>query len=140
MTEKYKILAEFVKDVSGETPDIETYIFVKENLKKYHLNINITSKAIKDKLIEINTMLKLEDKTLNEKKSYFEIIYATVIKLTEEITDKKELEKIVICDVQNKVYPNMEKTLLDLVHSCGYPTLKIEKNIDFEELYKKQTN
>ena len=140
MTEKYKILAEFVKDVSGETPDIETYLFVKDNLNKYHMNINITSKAIKDKLIEINTMLKLEDKTLNEKRSYFEIVYAIVIQLTEDIKEKKELEKIVICDVQNRVYPNMEKALLNLVHSSGYPSLKIEKKIDFDELYKKQVN
>ena len=140
MTEKYKILAEFVKDISGETPDIETYLFVKDNLDKYHMNISINSKAIKDKLIEVNTTLKLEDKTSNEKKSYFEVIYSTIVKITEDIDDKKVLEKIILCDVQNKVYPNMKGALLNLVHNSGYPTLKIEKQIDFEELYKKQMN
>jgi preprotein translocase subunit SecB len=140
MTEKYKILAEFVKDISGETPDIETYLFVKDNLDKYHMNISINSKAIKDKLIEVNTTLKLEDKTSNEKKSYFEVIYSTIVKITEDIDDKKVLEKIILCDVQNKVYPNMKSALLNLVHNSGYPTLKIEKQIDFEELYKKQMN
>tara|TARA_B100000787_G_scaffold43691_1_gene31150 strand:- start:3562 stop:3990 length:429 start_codon:yes stop_codon:yes gene_type:complete len=140
MTENFKILAQFVKDISCETPDVQSYIFVKENISKYHLNIDINSKALKNKMIEVNTTLKFEDKEPNEKKSYFEIVYASVVKVDEEIKDKKDLEKIILCDVQNKIYPNLEKTFLNLLHNSGFPEVKLEKKIDFTELYKKKTN
>ena len=126
MTEKFKILAKYIKDLSSETPDIETFLFVKDNISKYQLNINITSKALKNKLIEINTTLKFEDKEANEKKSYFEIIYATVIKVDESIKEKKDLEKIILCDVPTKIYPDLENSFLNLIHSSGHPSRKLE--------------
>ena len=140
MTEKYKILGMFIKDLSSETPDIETFIFVKDNISKYQLNIDITSKALKNKLIEINTTMKFEDKEPNEKKSYFEIVYATIIKVNDEVSEKKELEKIILCDVQNKIYPELEKAFLNLVHDSGHPGIKLEKKIDFNELYNSRFN
>ena len=140
MTENFKILAEFVKDISSETPDVQSYIFVKENISKYHLNIEINSKALKNKMIEVNTTLKFEDKEPNEKKSYFEIVYASVVKIDEEIKDKKDLEKILLCDVQNKIYPNLEKTFLNLLHNSGFPEIKLDKKIDFTQLYKQRSN
>ena len=140
MTENFKILAQFVKDISCETPDVQSYIFVKENISKYHLNIDINSKAIKNKMIEVNTTLKFEDREPNEKKSYFEIIYASIVKVDEEVKDKKELEKIILCDVQNKIYPNLEKTFLNLLHNSGFPEVRLEKKIDLTELYKKWAN
>ena len=140
MTENFKILAEFVKDISSETPDVQSYIFVKENISKYQLNIDINSKALKNKMIEVNTTLKFEDKEPNEKKSYFEIVYASVVKIHEEVKDKKDLEKILLCDVQNKIYPNLEKTFLNLLHNSGFPGIKLEKKIDFDRLYKEKSN
>ena len=140
MTENFKILAEFVKDISSETPDIQSYIFVKENISKYHLNIEINSKALKNKMIEVNTTLKFEDKEPNEKKSYFEIVYASIVKINDEIKDKKELEKILLCDVQNKIYPNLEKAFLNLLHNSGFPEVKLDKKIDFTQLYKQRSN
>ena len=140
MTKNFKILAEFVKDISSETPDIQTYIFVKENIAKYQLNIDINSKALKNKMIEVNTTLKFEDKQLNEKKSYFEIVYVSVVKVDEDVKDKKDLEKILLCDVQNKIYPNLEKTFLNLLHNSGFPEIKLDKKIDFTQLYKQRSN
>tara|TARA_Y100000816_G_C26085268_1_gene572558 strand:+ start:264 stop:692 length:429 start_codon:yes stop_codon:yes gene_type:complete len=140
MTENFKILAEFIKDMSSETPNIESYIFVKENISKYQLNIDINSKALKNNMIEVNTILKFEDKEANEKKSFFEIIYVSIVKIDENVKDKKELEKILLCDVQNKIYPNLEKTFLNLLHNSGYPGIKLEKKIDFTELYKQRAN
>ena len=140
MTENFKILAEFVKDISSETPDIQTYIFVKDNIAKYQLNIDINSKALKNKMIEVNTTLKFEDKEPNEKKSYFEIVYASIVRVDEEIKDKKDLEKILLCDVQNKIYPNLEKTFLNLLHNSGFPEIKLDKKIDFTQLYKQKSN
>ena len=140
MTENYKILSQYIKDLSSETPDIETYLFVKDNISKYHLNIDITSKPLKNKLVEINTTMKFEDKEQNEKKSYFEIIYATIISVGNEIKEKKELEKIILCDVQKKIYPELEKAFLNLVHNSGYQGIKLEKKIDFEQLYNSRFN
>jgi len=140
MTKNYKILAQFVKDISSETPDVQSYIFVKENISKYHLSIDINSKALKNKMIEVNTTIKFEDKESNEKKSYFEIIYASIVKFNEDTTDKKVLEKIILCDVQNDIYPNLEKTFLDLLHNSGFPEVKIEKKIDFNKLFNERSN
>ena len=140
MKENFKILAEFVKDISSETPDIQSYMFVKDNITKYQLNIEINSKVLKNKMIEVNTTLKFEDKEPNEKKSYFEIIYASVVNINENVKEKKDLEKILLCDVQNQIYPNLEKTFLNLLHNSGYPEIKLEKKIDFTELYKQRAN
>ena len=140
MTEKFKILGNYIKDLSSETPDIETYVYVKDYISKYQLNIDITSAPLKNKMIEVNTTLKFDDKSESKKKSYFEIVFVTIIKINEEITEKKELEKIILCDVQTKIYPDLEKTFLDLLHNSGYPGIKFDKKIDFEHLYNQRFN
>ena len=140
MTKNYKILAKFIKDMSSETPDAETFIFVKDNISKYQLNIDINSKALKNKMIEINTIFKFEDKEKNQKKSYFEINFATIVKIDDEVKEKKELEKIILCDAQVEIYPDLEKSFLNLIHNSGYPGVKFEKKIDFLNLYNQRFN
>ena len=140
MTEKYKILGKYIKDMSSETRDIETFLFVKDHIAKYQLAIDINSKALKNKHIEVNTTLKFEDKENNEKKSYFEIVFSTIIKINDDIKDKKELEKIILCDVQTEIYSDLEKSLLNLLHNSGYPEIKFEKKVDFENLYNQRFN
>ena len=140
MTEKFKILAKYIKDVSSETPDIETFLFVKENISKYQLNIDITSKALKNKLIEVNTTLKFEDKEANEKKSYYEIVHSTVISISNDVKEKKDLEKIILCDVPTAIYPNLETSFLNLIHNSGHPNIKLEKKVDFKKLYSEKFN
>ena len=140
MTEKFKILGKFIKDLSSETPDIETYLFVREKISKYQLDIDINSRALKNRMIEINTIFKFLDKDNSKRKSYFEINYSTIIKLNEEIKDKKELEKIILVDVQSKIYNDLEKSLLDLLHNSGYPGIKFDKKVNFENLYKQKFN
>ena len=140
MTEKFKILGQYIKDMSSETKDTETYIFVKDNILKYQLNININSKPIKNKMVEINTILKFEDKEESKQKSHFEMTYATIIKVDDSVKEKKELEKIILCDVQIKIYPNLEKSFLNMLHNSGYGNVKFEKKIDFENLYTQKFN
>jgi len=140
MTKKYKILGKYIKDMSSETPDVETYIFVRDYISKYQLNIDINSKPLKNKMIKINTILKFEDKDDNKKKSYFEINYSTIIKVEEEVKEKKDLEKIILCDVQTEIYPELEKSLLNLLHDSGYPNVKFEKKVDFEQLFTQRLN
>jgi len=137
---KFEILGKYIKDLSSETPDVETYLFVRDYISSYQLSIDITSKALKDKVIEINTTLKFEDKKNNKKKSYFEIIYATIVRINEDIKEKKELEKIILCDIQILIYPEVEKAILDLLHNSGYPGIKFEKKVNFEELYQQKFN
>lgn len=140
MTKKFKLLTKYVKDISAETPDVETYLFVKENISKYKLNIDIKSKPLKNKLIEIQITFIFEDKDSNEKKSYFEIVYAVVVKIDDDVKDKKDLEKIILCEVPDTVYPELEKVFLNLVHDSGFPGLKFEKKVDFNKLFNERFN
>ena len=140
MTKKYKIIGSFIKDMSSETPDVETYIYVRDYISKYQLNIDIKSQPLKNHMVEVNTTLKFEDKGESKKKSFFEIVFETIIKIDESVIEKKELEKIILSDVQIEIYPRLEKTFLDLLHNSGYPEIKFEKKIDFESLYNKRFN
>ena len=140
MTEKYKILGKYIKDLSSETKDVETYLFVRENISKYQLGIDINSKALKNKMIEVNTTLKFEDKENSQRKSFFEMVFSTIIKVSDEIKEKKELQKIILSDLQIKIYPDLEKAFLDLLHNSGYSGIKFEKKIDFESLYNQKFN
>ena len=140
MTKKYKILAKYIKDMSSETPDIETYIFVRDYIGKYQFNIDINSKPLKDKMVEINTILKFEDKQGNKKKSHFEINYSSIVKIDEDITEKKDLEKIILVEVPTEIYPELEKSFLNLLHNSGYSHVKFEKKVDFEQLYNQKFN
>jgi len=136
VNEKFKILTTFIKDMSSETPNLQTYLFVKENIHKYQLNIKINSNPLKNRMIEINTVLTFDDNKQSEKKSHFEIIYVSIVKIKEDVKDKKEIEKIIICDVQKIIYPDIEKTFINILNDSGYPGIKIEKKIDFDQLYK----
>ena len=140
MSENYKIISKFIKDISGETPDVETYLYVKDYISKYQMNIEINSKALKAQIIEINTLLKFHDNSESKKKSHFELTYTTIIKLEKEIKEKKVLQKIILCDVQNEMYSEMEEALLNLLKMSGFPNIKFDKKIDFEELYNKNFN
>jgi len=140
MTENFKIIGSFIKDMSSETPDAQTFIFVRDKISKYRLNIDITSKAVKDGIIEVNTILKFADQPEILKKSYFEITYTSIVKIDEKVSDKKEMEKIILCDVPNKIYPTLEKIFLNLLTDSGYPGIKFEKKVDFTELFKQRAN
>ena len=140
MTEKFKVLAKYIKDMSSETPDVETYISAGNNMDKYKLDIDIKSIALKNKMIEVNITLKFQHKETQLKRSHFEIIYAVAVKIDESIDKKKDLEKIVLCDVPNSVYPDLEKSFLDMMHNSGYPNIKLEKKIDFTKLYLERFN
>ena len=140
MIENFKIISTFIKDMSSETPDIQTFLFVREKISGYQLNIDINSKAVKNGIIEVNIILKFTDKPEILKKSYFEIIYTSVVKVDEKVIDKKEMEKIILCDVPNKIYPTLEKIFINLLTDSGFPGIKFEKKVDFTELYKQKSN
>ena len=140
MTKKYKIIAKFISDMSSETKDVETYIFVKDRITKYKLGIDISSKALKNKIIEVNTTIKFEEKEDVQKKSHFEIKFSTIVKIEEDIKEKSELEKILLCDVQEEISPEIEKSFLNLLHNSGFPGFEFEKKLNFKELYKQRAN
>ena len=140
MTEKFKILGKFIKDLSVETKNAETYLYVKDNISKYQLDININSKAIKNKMIEVNTILSFQDKEKDALKSYFEMTYATIVRINEDVKDKTEMEKIILRDLQNKIAPDLEKSFLDVLHNSGYKNVKFKKKLDFDKLYNEIFN
>jgi len=140
MAENFKIITQFVKDMSSETPNVETYLYVKEYIKNYNLNIEITTKPLKNRMIEVSTKLDYMDKGKSKNKSHFEMNYASIIKIDEEIKDRKIIEKIILCDVQKEIYPSLEKVFINLLSSSGFLNIKFEKKIDFEKLYKEKFN
>ena len=140
MIKKYKILGQYIKDLSSETPDVETYLYVRDHISKYQLGIDITSKALKNKMIEVNTTFNFRDKSNSKKKSVFDIVFATIIQVNEDNIKKEQLEKIILCDLQVEIYPKLEKALLNLLHSSGYPNIKFDKKVDFENLYNQRFN
>ena len=140
MTEKYKILAKFSKDISCETPNLETFLQTKENILKYQLNLDINSKPLKNEIIEINIILKFHETNLERKRSNFEITYTVVAKVDKNITDKKEMEKIILGKIPNEIYPELENLFISLITKSGFPDVKIEKKVDFEKLYKEKFN
>ena len=129
--QKFKIILEYIKDLSIETPSATALLIVRENLDKYHLDIDISSMVLKNKSLEITTKLILQDKSENPNKAFFEIKYATVIKINEEINDKKIIGKTVLCDLQKIIYPKIEMVFLDLIKNSGYPEIKFEKKTLF---------
>ena len=139
-TENYKILTKYIKDMSSETPDVETYITARNNIGKYQLDIDIKSIALKNKMIEVIITLKFQNKETQVKKSHFEIVYAVAVKIDESIKEKKDLEKIVLCDVPNSVVSDIEKSFTDMMHNSGFPNIKLEKKIDFTKLYSERLN
>ena len=140
MKKSYKIVTQFLRDISSETANVETYFFVKNQISNYQLVIDITSKALKNKHIEIDTIFKFRDSKENEKKSYFEMTNVTIVKIDEKVTEKKELEKIILCDVQNEIYPFLEKSFLSLLHNSGFTQVQFEKKVNFEDLYNRRQN
>jgi preprotein translocase subunit SecB len=140
MKKKYKILAEFAKDVSNETPDIETYLQTKDNILKYNLTLDINSKFLKNKMIEVNIISKFQETNLEKKRSYFEITYAAIVRIDENVKDEKEMEQIVLSDVPNEIYPRLEDLFISLINKSGFPEFRIERKVDFEKLYKEKLN
>ena len=126
--------------MSSETPDVESFLFTKDNISKYELDIDINSNPLKNKLIEVNTCLKFSDKTKQEKKSYFEVIYTSVVRIEDIVKEKKDLQKIILCDVPTEIYTKLEKILLNLLSDSGYPGVKFDKKIDFNNLFKEKFN
>ena len=140
MTKKFEIILKYIKDLSVEIPNTETFIFSREYITKYSLGINITTNPLKDEMLEIITKINYKDPTENKRKSYFEILYATVIKINDKKINNDELEKIILCDVQNEIYPGLEKIFLNMIKDSGFPDLKLEKKVDFEKLYQQRLN
>jgi len=121
MTKKYEIVLNYIKDLSVEIPDAQTFIFSKEYITKYTLGINVTTKAMKNDMIEVITKLHYKDPNDNKRKSYFEISYSTVIKIIDKNLKKDDLEKIILIEVQNEIYPGLEKIFLSIIKHAGFP-------------------
>tara|TARA_B100000886_G_C20349894_1_gene460396 strand:+ start:139 stop:561 length:423 start_codon:yes stop_codon:yes gene_type:complete len=140
MSKNFKIILNYIKDLSIETPDAETLVFVKDKISKYQLSIDIKSKALKNKMIEVSTKLTFKDNDNNDKKSFFEIDYASIVQIEESVKDKSQLEKILLCEVQKEIYPKLESMFVRLINDSGFSGVKFEKKIDFEKLYNEKLN
>ena len=139
MTIKHKIILGYIKDLSVETPDPESLIAARENISKYSLKLDLNSKILKNKMIEVYTKLTYEDK-INKKKTYFEMIYATVVRIEEEKPKTEEIKKLILCDLQIQIYPRIEKIFIEILKLSGFPELQLKSKIDFNKLYIENKN
>ena len=140
MNNKYKIVLNYIKDLSVEIPSPEALITSRNNIGKYEIKVNVTSKPLRLKMIEVVTKLTYADPTKNKHKAFFEIEYATIIDILDSTLKKNDLEKIILCDLQTEIYPELEKKFLNILKNSGFPNLKFGQKIDFEKLYKQKFN
>jgi len=137
MTKSYKILTSYVQDISSKISGTENFIYLKDNIPKYSLGIDINSLPLKNNMAEVNIRLTFDNKTEKDKKAYFEMTHTTVVRVEESAVNKDELKKIFLSDVPTEMYPEIEKKFFEIVRSIGYPEIKLEKKIDFQELFEK---
>jgi len=137
MTKNYKILTSYVKDISSKINDTESYIYLKDNIPKYSLGIDINSIPLKNNMAEVNIKLNFGNKSEKDQKAYFEMTHSTVIRVDNSAVNKKDLKKIFLSEVPTEMYPEIEKKFFEIVKSIGYPNIKLEKRINFKEMYEK---
>ena len=137
MTKNYKILTSYVKDISSKINDTESYIYLKDNIPKYSLGIDINSLPLKNNMAEVNIKLTFDNKDEKDKKAYFEMTHSTVIRVEDSAVNKDDLKKIFLSDVPTEVYPEIERKFFEIVKSIGYPEIKLEKKINFQEMFEK---
>ena len=134
----YKIISKFVKDISFEIPNIQAFVMLEKEIKNYSLNFDIKAKPYKDKIVEINTTLKISPKENIKDKILAEITYTALVTIDEGIKDKKELEKIILINVPTDVYPALYETFVYLFKQAGIKNIEITKTVDFEKMYKEK--
>tara|TARA_B000000532_G_scaffold205491_1_gene173174 strand:+ start:368 stop:790 length:423 start_codon:yes stop_codon:yes gene_type:complete len=137
MTKSYKILTSYVQDISSKISGTENFIYLKDNIPKYSLGIDINSLPLKNNMAEVNIRLTFDNKTEKDKKAYFEMTHTTVVRVEESAVNKDELKKIFLSDVPTEMYPEIERKFFEIVKSIGYPEIKLEKKINFQELFEK---
>ena len=137
MTKNYKILTSYVKDISSKINDTESFIYLKDNIPKYSLGIDINSIPLKNNMAEVNIKLNFSDKSEKDKKAYFEMTHSTVVRVDESAVNKDDLKKIFLSEVPTEMYPVIEKKFFEIVKSIGYPDIQLEKRINFKDLFEK---
>ncbi len=137
MTKNYKILTSYVKDISSKINNTESYIYLKDNIPKYSLGIDINSIPLKNNMAEVNIKLNFSNKNEKDQKAYFEMIHSTVVRVDESAVNKDDLKKIFLSEVPTEVYPEIEKKFFEIVKSIGYPEIKLGERINFKDLFEK---
>ena len=131
----YKIIGKYIKDLNFNIPSPKTFFLLSKDIENYKINIDIKSIQVKEKIIEVQTTLSLSTKKDDLEKINTKIIYATIIEIKEGITDKKEIEKIILINVPTKIYPELRKIFVFIFENSGFKEIKINKTIDFEKLH-----
>ena len=131
----HKIISKFIKDISFEIPNAQTFVMLEKEISKYNLHFDIKSKQFKDNIIEVNTILRLTPSQELKNKMLTEINYAALVSIEKNLNDKKELEKIILVKVPTEVYPTLYETFVYLFTQAGLKNVSIEKEVNFEKLY-----
>ena len=131
----YKILGKYIKEMNFKIPNPKTFFLLSKNISNYKINIDIKSDQIKEKIIEIQTTLNLHTENEETEKINTKIVFATIIELSDELIDKKEIEKIILIKIPTQIYPELRKIFISLFESSGFKEIKISDKVDFQKLY-----
>lgn len=136
----YKIVAKYIKDLNFVIDDPKNFFLLTKNISNYKIKIDIKSKILKEKTIEVDTTLSLNSTKSDFDKIDVKIVYSAIIELGINLSDKKELEKIILVSVPTEIYPNIREIFILLFEKSGFKDVKIEKIVDFEKLYLQSRN
>ena len=140
MPVKHKIMLTYTKDLSVEIPDVQTLLLARERISKYKITLDITSKPLKNKMIEVFTKLKYTDVEESKKKALFEFLHSTVVEIEDKNVEKKEMEKFILCDLQLEVFPKIREAFVQILRNSGFPEANFSGEIDFNKLYQQRSN
>jgi len=134
----YKIISKFIKDVSFEIPNIETFTMLQKEISKYNLNFDVKSKPFKNKIVEVNTVLRLTPNQDVKHKMLVEINLTALVSVEKNLDNKQELEKIFLIKVPTDVYPILHETFIFLFAKAGIKNINVEKEVNFEKMYNEK--
>ena len=132
----YKIVSKFIKDISFEIPNAQSFVMLEKEIQNYSLNFDIKSSPYKNNIIEVNTTLKMVPNQEVKHKILGEITGASLVSIDQGFTDKNAIEKIVLVDVPQEIYPTLYETFVFLFKQAGIKNVQINKEVDFKKLYE----
>jgi len=134
----YNIVSKFIKDISFEIPNAQSFVMLEKEIQNYSLNFDIKSSTYKKNIIEVNTTLKMVPNQEVKHKILSEITGASLVSIDQGFKDKNAIEKIVLVDVPQEIYSTLYETFVFLFKQAGIKNVQINKEVDFQKLYESR--
>ena len=134
----HKIIGKYIKELNFNIPNAKTFFLLSKNIVNYKINIDIKSDQVKENIIEVLTTLNLNPVKKGFEKIDTKIVFSTIVELEDKKIKKEDMEKIILIKVPSKIYPELRQIFIFLFENSGFKDVKINENVDFEELYNQR--